>query len=93
MLCCNITAQIPIASVHALFDKMSENTVKHHVQISPVHKNPILPVQAPKLLRVKIYHCSIRSKGTDRRIHLIYKTAQRHIQKTHSQIQLIPCNT
>ena len=25
MLCCNITAQIPIASVHALFDKMSEN--------------------------------------------------------------------
>ena len=80
MLCCNITAQIPIASVHALFDKMSENTVKHHVQISPVHKNPILPVQAPKLLRVKIYH-------------LIYKTAQRHIQKTHSQIQLIPCST
>ena len=65
MLCCNITAQIPIAPVHALFDKMPENTVKHHVQISPVHKNPILPVQAPKLLRVKIYHCSIRSKGTE----------------------------
>ena len=70
---------------------MSENTVEHHVEISPVHKYPVLFIKPAKLRRMEVYHSPVCSKWTDGAIHPINKAAQRHIQKAHAQIQLVSC--
>lgn len=69
---------------------MPENAVKYHMEISTVHQNSVFFIKSSKLRRMKIHHSPVCSEWADRTIQLVNKTAQCHIQKTHTKIQLIP---
>ena len=86
----NIAGQVPVIA-GSLFSvvQMAEQTVKHHVEVSPVYINSPPAVKTAQMVRIIIDQSSVGPQPCHGRVRLKSQTAERQIQKMHIQVQFV----